>query len=93
MNAYCRLPEIVDPQYGKRCLISDIIEPNYIQDEIQKEKNKKKMKKKTIFLIPIRIDYFICMYTVYLQYTSSINKQLLYHLRNYYWSIIFYNNL
>ncbi|CAI6376417.1 unnamed protein product [Macrosiphum euphorbiae] len=36
----CLLPEIVDPQFGKRFLTSDIIDPNYIITA-QKSKTKK----------------------------------------------------
>jgi len=32
----CILPEIVDPLYGKRLLISDIREPTHIKEKINK---------------------------------------------------------
>lgn len=38
----CLLREIVDPQYGKRLLKSDIIEPTHIKENIFKYNVKKK---------------------------------------------------
>jgi len=36
----CLLPEIVNPQYGKRLLVDDIIDPEHILENIKKKKSK-----------------------------------------------------
>ncbi|CAH1721180.1 unnamed protein product [Aphis gossypii] len=36
----CLLPEIINPQYGKRLLVDDIIDPEHILENIKKKKSK-----------------------------------------------------
>jgi len=50
----CLLPELVSPQYGKRLLVDDILDPQYILENIKtklsNEKNNKTVSKCTLFL-------------------------------------------